>query len=242
MKKLLFLILLFNIAFAITLSPLTKTVDNKKEKYIIFKVKNPTAQPVAVDIQVLKLLSTDNNKEERVVTDKISYYPSQFVLSPNEIKNVRLRYTGAKLPDIEEVFRVIAKELDIDVSDKNENETSTGIKSKLKMRYSYEGLLLIHNKTSKPQLKIERFQELANNELSLSIRNIGTSSVVPTIDKYNFIVSINKKEYQLQPKDMQNAELRRALAGQTNTYILKHITTLPQTGKIDAIRLEKREQ
>jgi len=238
MKKTIVLLLLLNIAYAITLTPLTETLDSKKKKYLIFKVKNPTAEPVAVDVSVLRVLSTDNNREKREPTDKISYYPSQFVLSPKDTKNIRIRYMGSKLPDIEEVYRVIAKELDIDVSDKKEDDSISEVRAKIKMRFTYEGLLLVHNPTSKPELKITSFKELPNRELSISITNNGTASIVPMARNYNFLVTIRGKEYLLQPEDLKGAEFRRALPRQTNTYYLKHIVNLPN-GKIDSIRLER---
>jgi len=241
-RIILFLSLTFNLLFSITLVPLTKTLSDKKDKNIIFKVTNPTSEPVAVDISVLKVISTDNNKEKREKTDKISYYPSQFVLIPKETKNVRVKYMGSGLPDIEEVYRVIAKELDIDVTDKKE-EVSTGVlKAKIKLRFTYEGLLFVHKPTTKPILSIS-FKELQSvgteRAISVTISNSGTSSIVPNQGAYNYLVTIKGKEYLLQDEDMKNAEFRRVLAGKTNTFYLKHIVNLPQ-GKIDSIRLEKK--
>jgi len=243
MKRIiLLLILTFNLAFGITLIPLTKIISSKKDKNIIFKVTNPTKEPVAVDISVLKVISTDNNKEERERTDKISYYPSQFVLSPKETKKVRVKYMGSGLPEIEEVYRVIAKELDVDVSDKKEEESTGVLRAKIKMRFTYEGLLFVHKPNTKPLLSLS-FQELQSvgNEraISVTITNSGTSSIVPNHGIYNYLVTVKGKEYQLQNEDMKKAEFRRVLAGKTNTFYLKHIVNLPN-GKIESIRLEKK--
>ena len=95
MKKIILLLTIMgSFLFSITLIPLYKTIDNKKKKYIIFEVSNPTSEPVAVTISVLHLISTDNNKEERVKSENISYYPSQLILNPKEKKAIRMRYMG----------------------------------------------------------------------------------------------------------------------------------------------------
>ena len=242
-KKIILLFALsLQVVFAITLVPLTETLDSKKKKNLIFKVSNPTAKPVAVDISVLRVLDTDNNKEQREKTDKVSYYPSQFVLKPRETKNIRVKYMGSKLPDIEEVYRVIAKELDIDVSDKKEKIATGGVKAEIRMRFTYEGLLLVKQPTTEVKLAIESFKELESSEtergVSIQIKNSGTASDVPHDGVYNFLVTIKGKEYLLKNKDMKDAEFRRVLAGKINTFYLKHIVNLP-SGKIDSIRLEK---
>jgi len=159
MKKIsLFALLTLNMLFAVTLVPLTETMDSKKQKNTIFKINNPTGEPVAVDFSVLKLTDTDNNKEQREISQNVSYYPSQFVLMPNETKNVRVKYIGTDLPAIEEVYRVIAKELDVDVSEKNSTAPKGKISASIKMRFSYEGLLFVKRADAKPILAIESFE------------------------------------------------------------------------------------
>jgi len=240
-KFILFFLLLSTSLFSITLSPLTQAVDSKKNKHLIFTVHNPTKEPVAVDFKVLQLIDTDNNQEQRVETDKVTYYPSQFVLGANESKKVRLRYMGSSLPSTEEVYRVIAKELDIDVSDKKEEKSTARVKATVKMRFTYAGLLFVHKADAIAELKLDTFEVSPSREVTLHISNSGTASVVPNALHYNYLVTIGKKEYKLLDEDLRGAEFRRILPNKTNTFYLKNIVNLPM-GKIESIKMEKVER
>jgi len=238
MKKIILFLMFSTYLFSITLSPLTQTLDSKKKKHLIFTVYNPTKEPVAVDLKILQLLDTDNNKEQKVETNKVTYYPSQFVLGATESKKIRVRYMGSSLPEIEEVYRVIAKELDIDVSDKKDEDTISTLKASVKIRFTYAGLLFVHKPNAIENLKVESFDVSPNREVTIRLSNHGTASVVPNAQHYNYIVTINRNEYRLLEEDLKGAEFRRVLAGKTNTFYLKHIVNLP-SGKIDSIRIEK---
>jgi len=240
MKKIVILfILLHTWIYAVVMSPLTQTVDSRKKIHMTFMVGNPSKEPVAVDFSVLRLLDTNNNKEKREATDNVQVYPSQFVLKGKENKKVRVRYMGKKLPDIEEVYRVIAKELDIDVSDKIVDAPEGKIKAQVKMRFTYEGLLFVKKPNSYPELTIDSIEELGNRAIKIVIKNSGKASAVPNAQNYNFIATINNKPYLLTEEDLKGAEFRRVLAGNSNTFILKNITNLPD-GKISSIKLERK--
>jgi P pilus assembly chaperone PapD len=239
MKKIILLLIASKLLCAINLIPMTETVDSKKKKNIIFKVSNPTDEPVAVDFSILKVLNTENNKEQRVATSDVQAYPTQFVLSPKETKSVRVRYMGKKLPEKEEVYRVIAQELDIDVSDKKVDSNDGKIKAQIKMRFSYEGLIFVHKEDAKAALHIENIQN-SSKGLELTIGNRGTSSTLPNIANYNYFVQSQGQEYKLTEDDLKGAEFRRVLAGGSNHFTLANIKTIsPQ--KIENIRLEKKQ-
>ena len=239
MKKIILFFLLSTLyLFSITLSPLTQTLDSKKKKHLIFTVHNPTNEPVAVDFKVLQLLDTDNNKEQKVETNKVSYYPSQFVLGATESKKVRVRYMGSALPDVEEVYRVIAKELDIDVSDTKDEEVIQSVKANVKMRFTYAGLLFVHKPNAMEKLKLDAFEVSPSREVTIHLTNSGTASIVPNVLHYDYIVTVGGKEYKLLAEDLKRAEIRRVLAGKTNTFYLRNIVNLP-SGKIEAMRIEK---
>ncbi|HHB94535.1 MAG TPA: hypothetical protein ENK88_05275, partial [Campylobacterales bacterium] len=216
--------------------------DHKKKRHMMFSVYNPTKEPVAVNFNIMKLVSNQNNKEQREETEKLSFYPSQFVLTPQETKKVRVRYMSNTLPDTEEVYRVIAQELNVDVNDRVESEPTNGVKAQVKMRLTYEGLLLVHKADAYDKLKIDSFKELPSNidkrVIELTISNSGNASDVPSVYRYNFIVTINNKVYKLTEEDVKKAEFRRILAGQSNTFKLPNVK-LP-SGKIESIKLEKK--
>ena len=239
MKKIILLLVASKLLFAINLVPMTETIDSKKTKNIVFKVANPTNEPVAVDFSVLKVLNTQNNQEKRVTTNEIEAYPTQFILAPKETKSVRVRYMGSKLPEKEKVYRVIAQELDIDVSDKKEDTSDGKIKAQIKMRFSYEGLIFVHKADAKAQLSIENINKSANG-LQFNVTNSGTSSALPNIANYNYFAQSQGKEFQLTQNDLKGAEFRRVLAGESNQFTLAHLMTL-SAQKVENIRLEKKK-
>jgi P pilus assembly chaperone PapD len=240
MKKIVILfILLHTWIYAVVMSPLTQTVDSRKKIHMTFMIGNPSKEPVAVDFSVLRLLDTNNNKEKREITENVQVYPSQFVLKGKENKKVRVRYMGKKLPDIEEVYRIIAKELDIDVTDKAVDAPEGKIKAQVKMRFTYEGLLFIKKPNSYPKFSINSIEEIANRVVKIVIKNSGKASAVPNAQNYNFIATVNNQPYLLTEDDLKGAEFRRVLAGNSNTFILKNITNLPK-GTISSIKLEQK--
>ena len=240
-KSILFFLILSTHLFSVTLSPLTQTLDNKKNKHLIFTVYNPNKEPVAIDFKIMQLLDTNNNKEQRAKTNKVTFYPAQFVLGATESKKIRVRYMESSLPKIEEVYRVIAKELDIDVSDTKEELQVSKVQAQLKMRFTYEGLLFIHKPNAMAVLKLDAFEVSANREITLHISNSGKASIVPNALHYNYLITIGGKEYKLLDEDLKGAEFRRILAGNSNTFYLKNIVNLPK-GKIESIRIEKIEK
>ena len=239
MKKLLLLLITSQLLTAITLTPMTETLTSKKQKNIIFKVFNTSPEPVAVNFSVKKVLDTDNNKEKREATTVVKAYPTQFILNPKETKSVRVRYMNSRLPDIEEVYRIIAQELDIDVSEHKKEETNGGaIKTQIKMRFSYQGLLFVHKQNAKENLSIKTFIKTSEG-IDIKVNNSGNASAIPFENKYNFIVTVKGKEYILEINDLKGAEFRRVLAGKTNTFHLKNITSVP-INNIESMRIEKK--
>jgi len=238
MKKIILLLIASKLLFAINLVPMTETIDSKKKKNIVFKITNPSDEPVAVDFSVLKVLNTQNNQEQRTPTNALQAYPTQFVLSPKETKSVRVRYMGKKLPEQEEVYRVIAQELDIDVSDKKADTSDGKVKAQIKMRFSYEGLVFVHKADAKAQLTVAAVQP-SSQGLQINVTNSGSSSALPNIANYNYFAQLQGKEYQLTENDLKGAEFRRVLAGENNQFTLPNIMTVASRN-IENIRLEKK--
>lgn len=244
MRYILLLLFTSTLLLSVNLIPLYNTVDSKKKSRMVYTLTNSNSYPIAVNFSVLQVVDNNKKKETRIQTDKVSVHPTQLVIKKGESKKVRVRYTGKKLPNIQEVYRVIAQELDINVKDEVRELLTEKLTAKVKMRYSYEGLLFVNRLDALSKLEISSFKELSSNNnkrvIDLSITNNGTASDVLSIKKYNFIVTINKKEYALTPKDMINSKVKRILATQSNTIRLDNVS-LPQ-GTIQSIRLELKKK
>jgi len=241
MKKLFILILLLsNMLLAIGLMPIIQTIDSKRNKNITFSVSNGTADPVAVRFSIEAVTMSKERKEIRSKTDKVSYYPSQFILNPKETKKVRVKYMSNSLPEIEEIYRVIVKELDIDVKDKP-RATRNKVKAKINLRYSYEGLLFVHSAKSKANLSISSIAHKGKS-LIVHIQNQGQISALPVIEYYHYIATLkNGKEHPLTKKDLLGTNAHRVLPGRTSTFKLSHIKSVP-VKSIQNLRIEARSR
>jgi len=238
MKKALLFLILSTSLFSITMTPLMKTVNSKKSKNMTFTVSNPTKNPVVVDFSALLLLETDNNKEVTKATQKVTVYPSAFSIPSKGTQKVRVRYMGSTLPEVEEVYRIIATELDKKLQDETSGESKESVSAEIKIRFSYSGLLFVHKPNATPKLKIVDFEKVPTGGIKISIKNSGDASDVPTIKRYNFIVKMQNQLYKLTDDDLKKAEFRRVLAGKTNTFFLKNVQ-LP-TGLIESIVIEQK--
>ncbi|NPA60456.1 MAG: fimbria/pilus periplasmic chaperone [Epsilonproteobacteria bacterium] len=238
MKKIYVLLLLVSSwLYGVTLYPMSADIVSKRDRNILFTVSNPTKEPVAVEFSVKKLLDTSGKKEKRIDTTDVVWYPSQFVLGAGKSKHVRVRYVKSSLPKVEEVYRVIAKELDVDVSDKIERVPKDRIKATVKFRFTYEGLLFVSNGKVFPKLQISDFKK-THRGLEIYVTNNGTKSDVLNIRDYDIIVTVNGKDYLLTKQDVKKAEFRRILPGKTNKFLLRYVK-LPN-GKIDSVRIERK--
>ena len=238
MKLIFFTIFFTNYIFAISLTPLYHTMDDRRELKTMFTVENPTDKPVAVKFSVKRLVDTDNNKEQRDDAPNINFDPPQFVLDAKSSRSVRVNYLKRTLPQIEEVYRVLADELNVNVEDREPSKVEKGkIKAEIKMRFSYAGLLFVKDKNAKANLAIQSFRRLKDGTTEITIVNSGTASALFNTTQYSLKATVNKKEYLLSDADLKSAEFRRILPNKSNRYILKHIQSLPQ-GTISSIKIE----
>jgi len=240
MKIILLTIFLFHYAFAITLTPLYNTVDDRRELKTIFTVQNPSNHPVAVKVSVKRVVDTDNNKEKTIESPNINYYPAQFVLDAKSSKNIRVTYLNRTLPKIEEVYRVLATELDINVKDREPTQVAKGEKkAELIMRFSYGGLLFVKDKNAKANVTIESFKNLSDGAFEIVMKNSGTASFLFNHTKDNLKAIINGKEHILNEEDTEGAEFRRVLPNKSNRFILKNIKSISQNA-ITSLKIEEK--
>lgn len=242
MKKIIILFFSVKLLLGVTLVPLYQTVDDKKSARMTYTITNPSQEPIAVDFSIFQVIDTFGKKEKRIKSSAIVAHPTQLVLKSGESKTVRVRYMNKHLPEVEEVYRVIAKELDIDMSDQVKEAPKGKIQAELKMRYSYEGLLFVKQPQAQPKLDITSFNELPastknHRNIEVVITNSGTASALPNIKQYDYIFTIGKQEYTLVLDDIKETYFKRILPGKSYTLTLRNISSLPK-GKIETVRLQ----
>lgn len=239
MKKAVVVLCLMSMSlYSITMSPLMQTVDSKKSKNMIFTVKNPSKRPVVVDFSAMKLVGTNNNKETTEETKKVSIYPFSFAIASGGSQKVRVRYMGSALPELEEVYRIVATELDKSLEDEKDAKGTAEVSAQIKIRFSYSGLLFVKKPNFEAKLEIVNFERVSGSGIKIDIKNSGKASAVPIQSRYEFIVTIQNQRYKLTQDDLKKAEFRRILAGKTNTFVLKN-AQLPE-GKIESIQLQRK--
>lgn len=232
MIPIILLVGLGQLSYGVTLEPIYSTIDSKRSKNITYSLSNPTKDPIAVQIFVFQLVDTTHKKEYRIKTDKVSFYPTQVIINPLEEKKLRIRYNVSSLPDKEEVYRIIAKEIDVDVSDKIHTKTNK-IKMHIKMRFSYEGLLFVHRKDAQAVLSTKLVKHTKHG-LVFSVHNSGTKSIFPSTRTCDFVVNKIRK---LNKKDLKKSMFKRILPGQTQQFSIKHIRSIAAK-KIQTIDLK----
>ena len=216
----------------VILTPLVEHINDIKQSRLVFTVSNPQKEPVACEFTILRLKGVTPTSEEREETDDFIFFPSQFILKAGEKKIVRVRYMKNQILDSESIYRIIAKELDVNLGfDTN----TTG----LKFRFSYEGLIFVAPKGLKPNLKIVSYSK-KDDGLEIVVENIGNKSDVLCSEFSNLYFKIDSKEYKLSKKECIKANFRRVFPSAKHTYILKNFTTIPIEGnKIESLEIRK---
>ena len=145
------------------------------------------------------------------------------------------------MPRVEETYRVIAQELDVNIKDP-EVKKNGKVNTSITMRISYEGLMFVKQPDAFMRLKIFSFRELKrdrkfpkNRVIQFLISNLGYASGLLS-KEYNMVAVIRGKSYLLKKEDLSGSG--RLLARKKSRVLLKKIASLPN-GKIEKIYLRK---
>jgi fimbrial chaperone protein len=152
-----------------------------------FRVDNPSGNPAAVEISVLKRSTSLEGEEIRQSTgDEFVIFPEQMVLMPGESQLVRIQWLGKTQVVEEMAYRVIAEELPVDFS-KEQQHLESGPKLSLLMRY--EGMLYIQPPQGRAHVELVSFR-IVDHEgeqyLELVLVNSGNVHVVMAEPRVSF--------------------------------------------------------
>lgn len=118
-------------AFAFKLTPIEAEFGPGRQAVQTFKVENPGAQPVAVEISVhARGMAAGGEDVLAPELEAFIVFPDQIVLQPGEAQSVRVQWTGDAAPTTEQAYRLMAEQLPITLG----NETA-GSGLKLMVKY-----------------------------------------------------------------------------------------------------------
>lgn len=133
-----------------------------------FRVENNGQERIAVQLKMASRTSDENGKESRVDTTDFSIYPEQISLSPNDMRTIRITYTGSKDVNTEKAYRLIAAQLPVQF----QKQTKP---TQLNFLFQYIASVYVTPKGAVPQIQINKIKALSKNKIEFYIENIGTA-------------------------------------------------------------------
>jgi fimbrial chaperone protein len=125
-------------AFAFKLTPIEAEFGPGRQAVQTFKVENPGAQPVAIELTVhSRQMAADGSDVLAPTPDEFAVFPDQIVLQPNESQSVRVQWNGDSAPASEVAYRLMAEQLPIDIGTDGAN------RSGLKLMVKYLAALYV---------------------------------------------------------------------------------------------------
>ena len=125
------LVLMSAPAFAFKLTPIEAEFGPGRLAVQTFKVENPGAQPVAVELSVYSRgMAISGEDVLEPAAEAFTVFPDQIVLQPGETQSVRVQWTGDQVPANEMAYRLMAEQLPITLG--NEAANRSGLKLMVK--------------------------------------------------------------------------------------------------------------
>ncbi len=91
-------------------------------------IENTTPEAIAVQVRVLtREVLPDGSERNEPMEGLFRVYPSQIIVRPGATQVLRLQYAGPPEIDVEQAYRLEARQLPIDV-DNPDGETATGVR------------------------------------------------------------------------------------------------------------------
>ena len=167
--------------FSMTLSgfnfqPITmKFSPSGKDATKSFKVSNPAADPIAVQVSAAhRIVDIDGQEEHPEADDDFIIVPSQLVLLPGEEQTVQVTWAGPSELKQELAYRLIAEQLPIMLTEPDPNETHEGA---FQIMLKYVGAIYILPSGMKDKISLFSFQRVeleGENFVELVLENTGT--------------------------------------------------------------------
>jgi fimbrial chaperone protein len=150
---------------AFTFSPISQdfSVEGKSSSHVFTITNDSLSERIAVKVSVKKrLVDQDGVETLEECPGDFSIYPSQSILAPGDVKNVRIKWTGGPVSNQEKAYRVIAEQLPVDFKDEEKKEEGGGIR----FTYRYEGSLYVVPENAQPLVELISIESVLIEEKS----------------------------------------------------------------------------
>lgn len=145
-----------------------------------FGILNDDAQPVAVQISVVKReVALDGTETLTPAEEEFLVYPPQALVAPGKVQLVQVRWIGSRTQTKELPYRIIAEQLPVELDQK----AVQGNVGRINILLRYEGAIYVAPPGVKSDIVLENVGRLETAEgpkLTVTLSNRGTSHGILT--------------------------------------------------------------
>lgn len=222
---LLFFLFLFPVySMALSMYPLTNQFKIGNDLSKVYEIRNDSTEVVAVEVSVLSREHIDGkeiNKESEQVSKDFKIFPQSLIIKPNQMKAVRITYTGLKNIETEKAYRIIFTEKMI---------KDPLAKQKMKTLIEFRTSAFVAPQKSSSKVKILNYK-IEKDFIVFSIVNEGNSH--QTFDHASLKIKAGKKEFKF---GNERKELMfNLLAGEKKTIKTKKPDDLDKITELEFI-------
>ncbi|MFP4151271.1 MAG: molecular chaperone [Alkalispirochaeta sp.] len=119
---------------AFQLVPMSAVIETDAPSPVeVFSINNTTPEAIAIQLRtVTREILPDGTEVNNDAREQLQVFPSQLIVPPGTTQTVRVRWTGATVPDRELPFRLVAEQLPINLD--RETEDNSGVRFMLRYR------------------------------------------------------------------------------------------------------------
>jgi fimbrial chaperone protein len=217
-----------SLSWAFRLDPMvTEFSPSGPEQSKVFRIENNGQERIAVQLKMTTRKIDSRGQESREAVSDFSIYPEQMSLGPNDARNVRVTYQGAKEIEVEKAYRLIAAQLPV------EFKSAAQKKSQLNFLFEYVASIYVRPEGTQAKLEIQKVEPLNENKIHLILENKGSAHRL--LKGVTVAVTTEAgKNISLQPQSDQAWESENLLAGMTREFDLQTTDKIPAKATLKA--------
>lgn len=211
-------------ALAFTLTPMNASFDPEGPGATqSFILENDNADKIPIQISMTKRVTDENGNETNPeADDEFTVYPPQLILGPKERRTIRVTWLGAKKPDHELAYRIVAEQLPVETE---KPPSKKGVR--INMLLKYVGAVYIIPKEAKPGVKLVQASASTSDPKRISIlfENSGTAHLL--LKGLHLTLETTKKVI-LKPEELKDISGQNILAGARRKFTIQWPSSLPK--------------